>query len=115
MNPAIYTIPTHYRGDTLNSITFTIKENTIAVDLTGASIKMDFRRGTDTGALQESKTIGSGLLVTDAVNGVFEMIAYINNWEAGVYFYDMQITFPSSIIRTYVKGTLTVKQDVAGV
>ena len=115
MTPATYTIPNHYKSDTFDAITFTIKEDAIAVDLTGATIKIDFRKGKNTGTLQQSFTIGSGITLTDAINGVFRLDSFINNYDADVYYYDCEITFPSGVVRTYFKGTLTVNQDTANV
>jgi hypothetical protein len=115
MTPATYTIPNHYKGDTFDSITFTIKEDSVAVDLTGVAIKIDFRKGSNTGTLKQSFNIGSGITLVDAVNGVFKLDSFINDYDADVYYYDAQITFASGVIRTYFKGTLTVNQDTANV
>ena len=112
MTPANYDMPDHYKGDTFDSITFTITEDAIPVDLTGASIKIDFRYGKDTGPLELSMAIGSGLTVTDAAAGVFKIDSYINDWKAGFYVFDAEITFSAEVIRTYFKGKITVIQDV---
>jgi hypothetical protein len=115
MTPATYVIPNHYKNDTFNEITFTIKEDAVAVDLTGATIKIDFRKNKNTGILQVSFTIGSGITVDNAVGGVFTLNSFINNWVADVYYYDAEITFASGVVRTYFKGTLTVNQDIESV
>tara|TARA_R110000824_G_scaffold119531_1_gene273653 strand:- start:37 stop:375 length:339 start_codon:yes stop_codon:yes gene_type:complete len=112
MSPAIYNMPDHYKGDTFDEITFTIKEDTVAVDLTGAVIKMDFRKNTNTGTLKQSFIIGSGLTVVNAVGGVFKLDSFINDWDTDTYFYDAEITFADGIIRTYFKGSLSVNQDI---
>tara|TARA_R110000787_G_scaffold46199_1_gene112275 strand:- start:813 stop:1160 length:348 start_codon:yes stop_codon:yes gene_type:complete len=111
MTPATYRIPDHYRGDTFDAITFTIKEDGTDVDLTGAAIKIDFRKDSITGSLQKSMSIGSGITIVDAVGGEFKLDSYINNWAAQTYYYDTQITFSDGIVRTYFKGTLKVDQD----
>ena len=111
MTPAIYNIPDHYRGDTFDSITFTIKEDTVAVDLTGASIKMDFRNRSNTGKLQATVSVGSGITIDNAVGGVFTLDSFVNDWNADVYFYDLKVTFSDGLVNTYFKGSLTVNQD----
>jgi hypothetical protein len=112
MTPATYAIPDHYKGDTFESLTFTIKEDGVAVDLTGATIKIDFRKKTNTGTNQASLTIGSGITVDNAIGGVFTLDSFKNDWEPDVYFYDTEVTLASGIIRTYFKGTLRVNQDI---
>ena len=113
MTPATYNIPSHYRGDTFDAITFTLKEDGVAVDLTGATIKMNFRRDSPTGNIQQSMTIGSGLTVVNAVGGVFRLDSFINDWDVGRYFYDTELTFPNGgdgIVRTYFIGYQDINQ-----
>tara|TARA_R110000851_G_scaffold332337_1_gene508153 strand:- start:975 stop:1322 length:348 start_codon:yes stop_codon:yes gene_type:complete len=107
----IFNFPDHYKGDTFDSITFTVKEDGVPVDLTGVAIKMDFRKNSYTGNLKESKTLGSGLTLVDAINGKFQLDKYINDWDSANYYYDAQITFSVLDIRTYFKGRSTVTQD----
>ena len=111
MTPANYKIPDHYKGDTFDSITFTLQEDAVNIDLTGAEIKIDFRKNSNTGDLQQSMTIGSGITVQDALNGIFKLDSFINNWIAQKYFYDAQVTFSTGVVRTFFKGTLQVNQD----
>jgi hypothetical protein len=112
MTPAIYIFPDHYRGDTLEATVFTIKEDGVAVDLTSAVIKIDFKQKSSTGTLQLSITIGSGITVNDAVGGKFTINSFINNWDPIKFFYDCEIIFPDGVIKTYFKGTLKVEQDI---
>jgi hypothetical protein len=113
MKPATYNMPNHYKGDTFNAITFTIKEDAVAVDLTGAAIKMDFRKVSATGDPQQSMSIGSGITIVNDVGGIFKLDSFINNWAAQTYVYDAEITFADGSIKTYFKGSLKVEQDVA--
>ena len=113
MTPDFYEIPDHYKGDTFESITFTIKEDGVVVDLTSVSIKMDFRRDSPNGNIQQSMTIGSGLTVANAVGGVFRLDSFINDWDVGRYFYDTELTFPNGgdgIVRTYFIGYQDINQ-----
>ena len=115
MTPAIYNISDHYRGDTFEAITFTIKENAVAIDLTGTSIKMDFRKKSNTQTIQQSMSIGLGITIDNAIGGIFKLDAFINKWDAGEYIYDAEITFPNGLVRTYFKGALIVNQDYSNV
>ena len=97
------------KGDTSNLVRFTLSPVT---DITGATIRSQFRRGGKTNAVEVDLSIGSGITVEDAVNGIF-VIDEITplDWEIGNYNYDVQITFASGIIKTYVEGVMAVVQD----
>jgi hypothetical protein len=115
MTPGKYNIPDHQKGDTFDGIEFTIIDyaTTTPVDLTGATAKCQFRYKKKIGTLQADLSIGSGLTVTDAVNGVIEIdrIASID-WAVGTYYYDLEVTLASGDIKTYVEGTIKILQDV---
>ena len=117
MTPTTYKINDQYKGDTFNGVTFTIKEgaNKTPIDLTGVSILSQFRANEVTGAIQQSFSIGSGITLTDATGGVFSIDPFTLDWNTGTFFYDIQITFPNGDVRTYVKGSLNVLQDVTNV
>lgn len=112
MSPTIYIIPNHYKGDTFDEITFTIKEDDVVKDLTGVAINMTFRSGSTTGTAIKVMTIGAGITLSDPANGVFKVDAFLNDWDKGLYYYDTTITFTDATVITYINGTLTVIQDV---
>lgn len=107
-----YNIPDAYKGDTFEDLQFTLLENNVAIDLTGATIKCQFRKEKKTGSLIKTLTDTSGITVTDATGGIFKIDAFTMTWNAGEYFYDIQITDSSGVIFTYLQGTLNVIQDV---
>jgi hypothetical protein len=113
MNPSTYNFASHYKGDTFNAVTFTIKEDGVPLSLTDAEIKIEFKNKSIVGEIQDTLTIGSGITFVDSGNGVFKIDSFINNWEKGVYFYDAEITFPDGVVRTYFKGSLKVNQDTS--
>ena len=117
MNPTTYKINDQYKGDSFSGVTFTLKEGAekTPIDLTGASILSQFRKKEVTGAIQETLSIGSGITVGDATGGVFSFDAFVLDWDTGTFFYDIQITFPNGDVKTYVKGTLNVIQDITNV
>ena len=64
----------------------------------------------ETGTVVKEISVGSGITIVD-VNGVFSIDSFDVTFGAGFYVYDIEVTSGSDI-RTYVKGSLTVKQDV---
>tara|TARA_R110001632_G_scaffold985_1_gene3936 strand:+ start:272 stop:625 length:354 start_codon:yes stop_codon:yes gene_type:complete len=117
MTLTTYKINDQYKGDTFNGVTFTLKEGAdkTPINLTGATILSQFRTKGVTGAIQQTLEIGSGITVTDATGGVFRIDSFVLDWNTGTFYYDIQITFTDGSVRTYVKGTLNVIQDVTNV
>ena len=108
-----YNLPDSYKGDTFESIQFTITVNSVALDLTGATIACKFRKDSKQGVLTKSITSSSGITISaPATGGIFVIDAFDLDWAAGVYYYDIEITDAASVITTYVYGTITIKQDV---
>ena len=109
-----YNIKDQYKGDTFNGVQFTLKnraDNT-PIDLTDATIKTQFRKDTPLGDVQLEITDGNGITVVDAINGIFKFDAIEDlDWSVRTYVYDVQITFLSGLIRTYVKGAMRIIQD----
>jgi hypothetical protein len=112
MSQDTYKFPDQYKGDTFWPNTFTIKEDGVPVDLTGALIKITFRQSYAAGSIQKSFSIGSGITVNDASGGKFTLDKILKfSWSAKNYFYDTEVTFPNNDVRTYFKGSLRVIQD----
>lgn len=98
------------RGDTLLATGFTLKTtNPVAVvDLTGAAIKIAFKKN----EVLIEKTIGSGVTVTDPTTGYFLLDGFIFN-DFGKYDYDIEITYASGDIATILQGYIDVIKDVS--
>ena len=108
------TLENRIKNDTSNSVNFTFSNLTtgVAIDLTGITAQCQFRYNTKLGSVVLDATIGSGLTLTDAANGILTLDEITSlGWEIGCYKYDVQITFPTTKRKTYVQGTLTVLQD----
>lgn len=112
--PAVIKINDQYKGDTYDGIQFTIlnTEGNTPIDLTGVSIRSQFRFGSKTGGIQKEITNGNGITIDDAVNGVFSIDSFIIDWSPDIYYFDVQITFSNGIVRTYIQGTIKVIQDI---
>ena len=109
-----YNIPNIIKGDTFKDLQFTLKINSVVEDLTDYSIACKFRKNAKTGKEVKSLTVGAGITITDAVNGIFKIDAFDLDatFIAGTYYYDIEFTNGSGEIDTYINGTTKVIQDV---
>lgn len=107
MEQGTYNLPDTVAGDTFDKLILTITDT----DITGWEIKAMFKRQPD---LVSVKTIeiGTGITVTDAANGIFEIDSFIVALGVGVYYYDIQFTDTDGNVYTYVKGTFEVLQQI---
>jgi hypothetical protein len=98
-----------YRGDTFNGAQFTVSVNASPPDLTGASILMAIRSKINF-AVASTLSTGAGLTITDAAQGKFRIDPQVFNMAPGAYSYDIQLTV-GGVVKTYVRGTVTVTGD----
>ena len=101
------------KNDTFSSVQFTFQDNLgAAIDLTGATIQIQFRFRSKTGSIVKDVAIGSGITVAAPATGVIVLDEFTPvDWAVDTYYYDVQITFATGVIRTYVQGTVKVLQD----
>jgi len=111
---AIIQIDNQYRGDTYDGVQFTLlnTEDSSPIDLTGVSIKIQFRYNSKIGGIQKEITDGNGVTISNAVNGVFSIDPFLIDWAPDIYYFDVQMTFTNGVVRTYIQGTIKVIQDV---
>ena len=109
-----YNIPSIIKGDTFKDLQFTLKINSVVEDLTDYAIACKFRKYAKTGKEIKSISIGLGISLTDATNGIFKIDAFDldDTFVAGVYYYDIEFTNGSGEINTYIQGSFKVIQDV---
>lgn len=101
------------RGDTFDEVLFELKKDGTAIDLTGAIIKMQLRKAAGGPIFLEFTSASSaGITITDASAGKFKINSVIINLEANVYLYDIEITFASGEVRTWVSGQFTILNDI---
>jgi len=94
MIPGEYNYTDHVLGDTVKAVNFDISEN-----LTGATLLCVF--------MNNNERIVADVTVTNAATGLFTIEAFTPLY-AGDYIYDIKFTFPDDVVRTYIKGTLTI-------
>lgn len=111
MTPATANYSAHVRGDTINERIFTLTKTLdlveTPIDLTNSDIKAGFRLHNNS----ELKELGNGITMVDATLGKFKIDSFTLP-KAGTWGYDVQITFPSGLIKTWVKGTIPIENDV---
>lgn len=105
----IVSIPAFAQGDT-RVLRITIKDDDdVAVDIAGADIKLWIAESVQGPALIE-KSNGSGITITDATSGQFEVTlesADTENLE-GKYYFECEITDALGNISTPIKGTMKI-------
>lgn len=97
-------------GDSLGLINwnFFINDTDTVENLTGATPKIVWRRGSLRGKVVQILEVGSGLNWTDQANGQLRQDSFIANWGVGTYWYDLQITYPDGSIYTKVQGNMRI-------
>jgi len=105
-----YKLKDRVKGDTFESIDIEFLHGTgLPIDLTGATIEATFNYGCLTGIPRYTPSIGSGITITDALNGLVRIDSFTPlAWEVGTYYYSVTITFTSGEIHTYLKGSVKV-------
>lgn len=110
MTPGVYTIQA-YRNDTLQ-LTFTITDgSSIPIDLSTATMKMEVRTKPD-GEIKLTLTEGDGLTVSGVGNNVVTVSKKVEISDGCRFFYDLQATFASGVVTTYVRGSFIVMEDI---
>ena len=100
---------TCYHGDTWSQ-TFRILEESVPVDLTGATLA--------SWAVQQGYCNGDGhseLQVTvdaDPTTGVFVLALPAGGLDAGRYTYDVEVITPDTRVTTWIRGRLDVQGDI---
>jgi hypothetical protein len=92
--------------------TFAITAENVPVDLTDSTITIQVRKTANASAVDLSlSTGGNGITIAGASNNQI-VLNKVVNIAAGNYLYDMNVTFPSGVVKTYVWGTFLVQEDI---
>jgi len=103
----------HIQGDTFEEVNFAIIKNAVALDLTGAIIKMQLRK--ECGGipiLSFTSVANAGLTIANAIGGLFNINKRIINIPEYYYLYDIEITFSNGDVKTWVEGNFVIKCDI---
>ncbi|PKN93026.1 MAG: hypothetical protein CVU44_11380 [Chloroflexi bacterium HGW-Chloroflexi-6] len=109
-----YNFPDHLRGDTFDAIIFEVLVNSVALNLTGATVRIDLRKNGELYyRLKNNPGTGEGsITVTDAAAGKFRVDEQIIDIPGNVYSHDIEITLASGRKKTYAGGSWTIREDV---
>lgn len=103
-----YTLMDVVRGTNLKEVTIGFAINSNPIDLTGATIKIAFKRY-NSEKIIATFIIGNGVIVTNAIGGIIKLDkTKIINWPPGIYYADIDITLSDGSKANYV----ILKQEV---
>jgi hypothetical protein len=103
----IYNFPNHTKGDT-----FTTREINLGFDITGSTIKMQFKLS---GSIQSAfawSTLDNTFTVNNPLTGAITMNKRILDLKPATYVYDFQVTDSLGNVTTYFKGSILIIQDI---
>ncbi len=110
---AIYNFPTLYKLDTFQARTITISDSeSNPIDLTGASIVIEFRSIKKNGELLKRINVGLGITLSNPTSGSFQINAFSNTFPIGIAFYDCKVTI-AGVTTTFFEGEIETKQNVS--
>jgi len=109
----IYSIKEAVRGDTARSFMLKFTDSGAPMDLTGTSICMQVRPTEEGKLMLELRSPANGITFIDAAAGEIRIDEIERvTLPAGVYYWDLQITFASGVRATYIKGTWKILNDI---
>ena len=101
--------------DKLLRVTITDANNgDLPFNLTGTTSTIWKAGRTSSSAVKVTKTLGSGITITDAVNGILEITLTPADTAAlqGDYYHELQIVDASGKKRTVLAGTASIDDDL---
>jgi hypothetical protein len=102
----------HKQGDTFNGAKIIFKRGADAIDLTDAVIIMQFKPNANSVSRFEFSTKNGTITTPRAKDGEMIMMPKIINEIAGTYYFDVQISFPNGVVKTYFSGEFNITADV---
>jgi hypothetical protein len=115
MTPATYNIQALVSDNTFEQLAMQLTDGTNPINITGCTIKFTVKPTKDSTnfIFQKTTASGGGVSITNAAQGRF-LIEQINEFEypEGEYLYDIQFTFTTGKVKTYLQGTITVLYSI---
>lgn len=110
--PATYDISA-YLNDTLSLSFIFNNSDGDPIDLSSADIKMQVRKKHDDPVLWTASE-GDGITVTGDDDNIISINKIVSDSQIspGIYKYDIQATYSSGVITTYLRGDFTVESDI---
>lgn len=111
-----YNFPAAVKGDTYNEVQFIANTKSgvtvTPIDLTGCSIRMWIVTKDTKSTVLDANTSNSKIIINDAAAGKFKVVLGIVSIPVANYLYDIEIKFPSGVIKTWIKGAFFVISDI---
>lgn len=104
---------THIKGDTFEAVNFQMLVNSVALDLTGCTLRMQLRK--EYGGvvfLSLTSVANAGITITNASTGSFKINKQIINIDANNYIYDIELHKQNGDVKTYISGNFSVINDI---
>jgi hypothetical protein len=104
---------THKRGDTFEAVNFAMLVNSVALNLTGCTLRMQLRK--EYGGvifLSLTSVASAGITITSAATGLFRINKQIINLDAFNYIYDIELIKADGTVKTYISGNFYITNDV---
>jgi hypothetical protein len=108
----IYDFPTVVAKTNTKAVTFTVVVNAVAMNLTGATIVIKFKKWNSVKDIQKTLAVGTGITITNAVGGIFRVDSFVMDWKPDTYLFDIDITPADGIKRNWLKGKWVVTQNI---
>jgi len=104
---------THIKGDTFEAVNFQMIVNSVALNLTGCTLRMQLRK--EYGGvifLALTSVANAGITITNPSSGIFAINRQIINLDAFNYIYDIELIKADGTVKTYVSGNFSITNDV---
>ncbi len=109
----IYNIPAHKAGDTWQGIpSITIFRNGSALDLTGATAKMQVRFKIDAPSVIDFSTQNNTITLIAPISGIFNIPARLVDLPPATYLYDLKISLSGGEVKTFLEGNWSITSHV---
>lgn len=107
-----YNFPKHRRGDTWDGInSIGISVNSVSVNLSNATITMELRSDYDAPVTFSLSTTTSTIFILPSLSA-FTIPPVLIDISPATYLYDIQIIYPSGIVKTYMEGKWEIYFDI---
>lgn len=104
---------THKKGDTFEAVNFAMLVNSVVLNLTGCTLKMQLRK--EYGGiiyLSLTSVANAGITISNAAGGLFRINKQIINIDAANYIYDIELTKADGTVKTYISGNFYITNDI---
>ena len=112
---AIFNLTDRIKGNTFNAVTFhNFTINEIPIDYNSITeVDIVFSKGSNTGREQVHFSIANGISLNVSEKSIVLEKIYELDWNVDTYYYDVKLTFSTEKIKTFVKGSVKVIQNIS--